>query len=222
MPTRHEKGDASVLSSRDRILKAAKTLFAGRGYEQATTSAIARLAGTSETQVLKHFGSKQGLLDAIFTTGWKEILGDAEQTVANLQAPLEKLPAVVKIVLRGFEADPELKLLILLEGRRIRKSGPALALSEGFLAFVRLTDEILNEMRDKGILRPDVHPQAVRSALMGMLEGLLRDSLLAQKAGYPANYSVRDLPWMFEVVLNCFASVCPTQQANEVAKTGQN
>ena len=202
-------------------MKAAKNLFAGKGYEQATTSAIARLAGTSETQLLKHFGSKQGLLDAIFTTGWKEILGDAEQTVANLQSPSEKLPAVVRIVLKGFEVDPELKMLILLEGRRIRKSGPALALSEGFLAFVRLTDEILNEMRDKGILRPDVPPQAVRSALMGMLEGLLRDSLLAQKAGYPANYSTRELPWMFELVLSCFAGGSPTRQPVEIAKSGQ-
>ena len=47
-----------VLSSHDRILAAAKRLFASQGYEATSTMAIARLAGTSESQMMKHFGSK--------------------------------------------------------------------------------------------------------------------------------------------------------------------
>ncbi|HEX8798622.1 MAG TPA: helix-turn-helix domain-containing protein, partial [Terriglobales bacterium] len=58
------------LSSHDRILRAAKRLFAQNGYENTSTVAIAREAGTSESQLMKHFGSKQGLLVAIFDRGW--------------------------------------------------------------------------------------------------------------------------------------------------------
>src|SRR5688572_7518797 len=50
-------------SSHDRILAAAKHLFATRGYESSSTVAIARAAGTSESQLMKHFGSKEGLLE---------------------------------------------------------------------------------------------------------------------------------------------------------------
>jgi AcrR family transcriptional regulator len=59
----------STLSSHDRILLAAKRLFAENGYENTSTVAIARDAGTSESQLMKHFGSKQGLLVAIFDRG---------------------------------------------------------------------------------------------------------------------------------------------------------
>ena len=73
-PSRHENRSfetmtmktTSALSSHDRILLAAKRLFAKDGYENTSTVAIAREAGTSESQLMKHFGSKQGLLVAIF------------------------------------------------------------------------------------------------------------------------------------------------------------
>ncbi|HET9698335.1 MAG TPA: helix-turn-helix domain-containing protein, partial [Terriglobales bacterium] len=62
-----------VLSSHDRILAAAKRLFASQGYEATSTMAIARLAGTSESQMMKHFGSKEGLLEAILDAGWQSM-----------------------------------------------------------------------------------------------------------------------------------------------------
>ena len=62
------------LSSHDRILRAAKLLFAENGYENTSTVAIARSAGTSESQLMKHFGSKQGLLIAILDLGWNGII----------------------------------------------------------------------------------------------------------------------------------------------------
>ena len=63
------------LSSHDRILRAAKLLFAQNGYENASPVAIARDAGTSESQLMKHFGSKQGLLVTILDLGWNSVIG---------------------------------------------------------------------------------------------------------------------------------------------------
>jgi len=65
VPSKRPEPDRSA-SSHDRILMAAKQLFASRGYENTSTVAIARLAGTSESQLMKHFGSKEGLLEEIF------------------------------------------------------------------------------------------------------------------------------------------------------------
>ena len=70
----------STLSSHDRILSSAKQLFAQNGFENTSTVAIAREAGTSESQLMKHFGSKQGLLVAIFDRGWNSI-GERIQAV---------------------------------------------------------------------------------------------------------------------------------------------
>ncbi len=46
------------------LLEVARTVFARDGYRGATTLDIAREAGVSETLVLKHFGTKEGLFRA--------------------------------------------------------------------------------------------------------------------------------------------------------------
>lgn len=195
----------SVSPSGERILKTAKSLFAIRGYEHSTTSSIARTAGTSETQMVKYFGSKQGILEAIFTAGWKEILAEARQGLTASRTPDEKLSTLFHAFEAVMSRDPELKLLMLLEGRRIRKEGRFMMLAPTFLAFVEMFDGILGEMQTAGMLRSDLNIQAVRSALMGMLEGLLRDNFLAHKAEYPADYDSSEITRIFSLVLGSFA-----------------
>ena len=191
-------------STRDRILQAAKRLFANRGYEHTSTSAIARQAGTSESQLMKHFGSKSGLLEAIFTDGWSHITEESRAASQNLGSPLEKLQAIAMSVLRHMEIDPELKLLMLLEARRVRKEGSVVALTAGFLGFVGLVDSVIQEMRSMNLLRPELDPHAVRSALMGMLEGLMRDRFLADQLGFPANFQPAQVQKLFGLMLGAF------------------
>jgi len=204
-------------TTHQRILRVSKSLFANRGYEHTSTSAIARQAGTSESQLMKHFGNKAGLLEAIFIEGWTQITNDARAAVQDVTAPLLKLQTISGCVLRSLERDPELKLLLLLEGRRIRKEGQMVALTEGFLGFVQLVDGVLYEMRDSNILRPELSPQAVRSALMGMLEGMLRDRFLADRLGFPADFNLQQLQEMLTGVLGSFI-VNPQQRAADSAE----
>lgn len=200
MPTPAEN-PASRLSSHDRILGSAKQLFATRGYENTSTAAIARRAGTSESQLMKHFGNKEGLLEAIFDSAWKRINAAARDARATKHTPAEKLQTLVGLMLESFERDPDLKLLMLLEGRRIRKEGHMVMLTSGFREFVGTVDSILREMRGAGQLRTDLPVDAVRSALMGAFEGLLRDQLLARRLGFPARYSGKDMRAIFAAVL---------------------
>ncbi len=203
-------GGTPARSTHDRILCVAKTLFAKRGYEHASTSSISRQAGTSESQLMKHFGSKAGLLEAIFLEGWKTITEQARLAVQNLTSPLDKLQTIAWTALMALERDPEMKQLLLLEARRVRKEGQMVALSEGFLGFVRLIDGVLYEMRAMNLLRPSLNPQAVRSALIGMLEGMLRDRFLADRLAFPADYDVRQ---MSETLALALASFTVTQPA---------
>lgn len=192
-------------SSRERILAAAKQLFAARGYENTSTVAIARLAGTSESQLMKHFGSKEGLLESIFDVGWEQLSAH----IANLPkvaSPAEKLHALLGATLAGLERDQELKQLMLLEGRRIRREGRMVLMTNGFLAYVSIVDGILAEMRAVGQLRSDLNIQAVRSGLIGMFEGILRDELLSEKADFPSNAKVSDLRQLFEIIIPALAA----------------
>ncbi|MEO0341256.1 MAG: helix-turn-helix domain-containing protein, partial [Bacteroidota bacterium] len=50
---------------KDKILAIALELFANLGFDATSTSKIAKLSGVSEGLIFRHFGNKQGLLEAI-------------------------------------------------------------------------------------------------------------------------------------------------------------
>src|SRR5258708_37260109 len=124
---------------------------------------------TSESKLIKHFGSKEGLLEAIFEDGWNHI-DQAFGTLEYIPAPSSKLQALVGLILTKLEEDEQLKELFLLEGRRIRKEGHMVLMTRGFQQLVKTADRLLKEMRDLGQLRSDLHIEGMRSALIGMIE----------------------------------------------------
>ena len=185
-----------------RILEAAKTLFATRGYEQTTTAMIARQASTSESQIVKHFETKERLLATIFNDGWSRIAQQLEG-LRSIKSGVDRLEALVSVLMNAFRSDPALKELMLFEGRRMRREGQ-LMLTNGYLSFVRVVDECLQQMRAGGELKPDLDTQALRSGFIGMFEGMLRDQLLAESSNYPAAYSLESIQLVFRHVLNSF------------------
>jgi TetR/AcrR family transcriptional regulator, fatty acid metabolism regulator protein len=206
--------DSPELSSHDRILQSARTLFANQGYENATTSQIARTAGTSESQLIKHFGSKEGLLEAIFDQAWQRLVPTVRPLLEGSPTPFDKLTALIGLMFQALEADEEMRALFLLEGRRIRRHGHVVVLTRGFTHMVAVVDTVLSEMRDAGQLREDLHLEAARSAMMGAFEGLLRDRLLADRVGYPASYDQADMREAFRAVLAGFLpAVAPSPAA---------
>src|SRR6266851_6145322 len=198
---------AVLSSSRDRLREGAKALFAEGGYESTTTAAICRLAGTSQSQLIKHFIDKQGVLEAIFEYAWEQINPAVRLATENIASPREKLRVLIDMVLNFLEKDRALRTLFLLEGRRIRGDGHMVVLVPGFLEFVRILDGILKEMAAKGELLPHINPQALRSGLMGTIEGLLRDQLLARPSRFPASYSEADS----RAIFSAFLSSCLTK-----------
>ena len=69
-----------MTTKKERILEAALELFAKQGFAATSTNAIAKKAKVSEGLLFKHFGNKQGLLDALLQEG--------EERVAVLASPI--------------------------------------------------------------------------------------------------------------------------------------
>ena len=197
---------AVLASSHDRIQEAAKALFAERGFEDASTAEICRLAGTSQSQLIKHFTNKQGILEAIFEHAWEQLNPAVQLAIEKIPSPTDKLKIVIDMVLSFLQRDRDQRTIFLLEGRRMRGDGHMVVLVPGFLDFIRTLDRILKEMIACGELAPGVHPHAIRSALMGAFEGLLRDQMLARTSRFPAAYAEAD----FRAVLSSFLSAFST------------
>jgi|GraSoiStandDraft_43_1057313.scaffolds.fasta_scaffold348902_1 AcrR family transcriptional regulator len=192
------------LPTAERVLIAAKGLFAQSGFENTTTASIARLARTSESQIVKHFGSKEGLLEEIFEDGWRHI-AHSFAAIEYLPDPASKLQALVGSVLTTLEQDEQLKQLFLFEGRRIRREGHLVLITKGYLELIKIVDGLLADMQATGQLRSDLKVEAARSALIGMLEGMMRDKMLGQRANYPAAFAAEDIRKLFICLLESFS-----------------
>jgi hypothetical protein len=74
----------------------------------------------------------------------------------------------------------------------------------GFGEFIKILDGILKDMVATGKLLPELHPQAVRSTLMGAVEGLLRDQLLSKASRFPASFTDADVRTVFNHLISCY------------------
>lgn len=185
---------------RDRLLQAAKILFSIHGFENTSTAAIARQASTSESQLVKHFGSKEGLLESIFEEGWRS-LDFIAQAIQVLPSPADKLRMTFELVLQALEKDQALKELMLFEGRRIRRasSGADILVTGGYLRFSTTVEHIIAEMLPGSPLTDKISPAALASALIGMFESMLRDQVLARRLNHPAPSSPEEVRTVFDL-----------------------
>ena len=62
-----------MTEKQENILKSALHLFAKEGYHATSTSKVAREAGVSEGLIFRHFGNKEGLMQAILQVGENRI-----------------------------------------------------------------------------------------------------------------------------------------------------
>lgn len=196
-----------TVSAYDRLLESGKHLFAARGFGNTSTIMIARAAGTSESQLVKHFGSKDGLLLAIFDRGWQTLMPFPEQ--AACASPAEYLRQLIEQVGSGMERDPELCHLFLIESRRIRRDDNNVMLTSSYSAFALQIDGALATIRDQGQLNSDAPVAALRAALLGMCEGLLRDRLLAHRRDGDPGYTEADVRRVIDIFLSAFISPAP-------------
>ena len=196
---------ATPASSHDRLLAAGKRLFAHKGYENSSTVAIAREAGTSESQLMKHFGSKQGLLTAILDRAWARII-DRVRSLDRSSPAESRLFGALEAMIIVLQNDSELKELMTLEAYRVRKESRDVLMSRGYRQYCDILSGILVEMRRER--RPRVRREPRRRAFgsIWMTEGLLRDQVVASRCDFSAQYAFDDIRNLLQKLLPVFRS----------------
>jgi AcrR family transcriptional regulator len=89
------KGTSRAEETRTRLMEAAVTTFAAKGFHGATTRDIARAAGISPTAMYVHMDSKEELLYLISREGHEEALRVVRAAVASSADLVEQLRTVV-------------------------------------------------------------------------------------------------------------------------------
>ena len=192
----------STQTSRSRLLNAGKTLFARSGYEQTSTAAIAREAGSSESQLIRYFGGKAGLLEAIFNESWAALAAAVEQRTADAPNGREAILRLLGLMIQAFSKDHDIAFLFLFEGRRMRGGSHEVLLSKGFIKFLEVVMAQIERGRNDGSFRTDIAPHVLSSAMLGCAEGMIRDRVLAERNHQPNALSDEDIVKAFTAMVN--------------------
>jgi AcrR family transcriptional regulator len=109
-------------STRERILDAAEELFARHGIADTSLRALTRHAGVNLAAVHYHFGSKDGLLDAVVERIAAPINADRRERLARLEDCGDGAPSAADVLLAFF-----LPVIERLEASAASGGPPALA-----------------------------------------------------------------------------------------------
>ncbi len=156
--------DHGDLTAKALIRDQALVLFARRGPEAVAVREVAAAAGVSPALVAHHYGSKQGLRDAVDAY----VMGVFEAMFTAATEHPDTLGATTPTVAAGFA---ELMLAHLPPGspipaylRRLLLSGDAAGLAL-FRRWYELSIAMTDQMAAAGFLRPSADP-AVRTAFL--------------------------------------------------------
>lgn len=203
---------AAAVSVERRLLYAGKKLFASQGFENTTTSAVAREAGTSESQLMKYFGSKEGLLLKIFEDGWMRL--NFVYTAASVSySAAEGLRVVFELLVKMLTEDRELRDLMLFEGRRIRGKNSEILMTSGYYRLYEEVSKTIEVLLRHSPLEQKIRPRAIASALIGMLESMLRDQAMAERKTGKPDPTADEIRLMFHLFTNSLLQP-PKEQAS--------
>ncbi|MEW4571193.1 TetR/AcrR family transcriptional regulator [Tautonia sp. JC769] len=97
-----QKGDAAR-----EILRAAARLFADRGFDATSVREIVEAAGVTKPTLYYHFGSKEGLAQALLSRPLGQLIDELRGIVERSSDPLEALVAQVEAHFAFCREDPD-------------------------------------------------------------------------------------------------------------------
>ena len=174
-----EEHDRLVI--RRTILSVAKRRFARFSYDGTSLSAIARGSGINTGELQRHFESKLAILLAVLDEGWASINPRITDIVVTSVNAREAMLSMLSVMMRVLEKEEDLARLLLFQARRPNPETGEIVLSRGHRRFVELVTEVALRGQRDGSFKVSYQPKTIASVMIGAVENLMRDRLVAHQ-----------------------------------------
>jgi AcrR family transcriptional regulator len=180
-----------------RILKAARKLFARRGFDATTTRELALEAGVAEGTLFRYFENKKAILVEVATQGWIEILTDLLTELSEMGS-YKAIAQVMRKRMMNLHENADLLRVCFMEAQ----FHPDLQERIQTDVIVKMTDvaeAFFQTAMDQGIYRR-MNPRVVAQVFLGMftISGFSQDSIM------PGGSSPKDMQEMAESMADIF------------------
>lgn len=176
---------ASPQPTAARILEAALTSFAARGFEATSLDALAASLGITKQTILHHFRSKDQLLSAVIDRTAKEFASVIDERLAGEPSGWPALEAVVRAIFSLAGRRPELLGLL----REVGRLGPSqnAELAQRLSPLIDRATSFLQNGLDADLDGASVTPRdAVLAAYAAVLGAVTEAEVLRQLGQQPS------------------------------------
>ncbi|WP_216209914.1 TetR/AcrR family transcriptional regulator [Amycolatopsis aidingensis] len=158
--------------TRDRIRRAAVKLFAEKGFHGTGIRDLAQEARLSSASLYHYVGNKEDLLAGIMQDALRALLTAAQEVVAGVTDPVERLGRLVALHVITHAVQREETTVVDNEVRSLSPDTrqPVVKLRD---AYERLWAETIREGQRAGVFHTD-QPSVTRLALLEMCNGVAR------------------------------------------------
>jgi AcrR family transcriptional regulator len=142
-----------AVETRERILDAAESVFAKRGFDAATTREIAAISETNVATTYSYFANKEALYAAVLQRAIEPLIELMDRFAGQRDKPGAAAGAIHDVLSRLANHEGTTRLVY----REIVANGP---LAEGLTKalFEPLLDRVCAEIRAGGRVEPDMEP----------------------------------------------------------------
>jgi TetR/AcrR family transcriptional regulator, fatty acid metabolism regulator protein len=164
---------AAAADKRRQILDAAIRVFATRGFHACRVSDVADEAGVAYGLVYHYFGSKEEILNTLFTERWQIMLDAIAEIDRQQEVPArDKLYLVAGFIIDSYRHEPDLMKVIIVEVTRAANS-----FGREHLAKIReaydMIGQIVEGAQREGVFKQEISSDFAALMFYGAIEQLL-------------------------------------------------
>lgn len=160
-------------------VEAVVELAAHTNPSEISTTAIAKHMGVTQGALFKHFPTKESILEAVM--GWvaERLLARIDAAARKAATPLAALEAVFMTHVEFVTIHPGVPRMLFGELQRAEMNGPKRLVQALIARYGERVRALLAQGKAAGEIRADVDEGAAALLFVGMVQGLVMQSLIA-------------------------------------------
>jgi AcrR family transcriptional regulator len=169
---------AENLERRNRILQAARDIFAREGFRDAEVKTIAKQAGVGKATIYKHFESKDDILLTIVEENFHALRNIALQNLVGGGHPFDRLEKTCLAMARFLSSNKAFSTVLIKEAGEFMPEIQKLhktVVEEN----ARFADAFFDALKDQQLI-PDIPNQTVLELLMNLTIGTIYSWTLSE------------------------------------------
>ena len=154
------------INKRERILKAAASVFARKGFYNSRVAEIAKEANVADGTIYLYFKNKDEILTSLFEEEMTKIIKNLRDELSPIEDTESKIRKFIEKHLSLIEENRELAEVIQIE---LRQSHKFMKEYKGtkFRDYLNIISSIIIEGQKKGEIREDIIPGSTRPLWRG-------------------------------------------------------